>query len=170
MSVPASLFGPGDGLWFGVPDGDARARALYLRHYSAARRVRRYGTGGGPSPSFVSAGERQILMTGDCSAVFVWHRVLIGRQDHQEGVCCSVFRNEGSHLSSDLIREADAIAWRRWPALPRHFTYVSPAHVRSSNPGYCFLRAGWRRCGTNMDGRLLLLEMLPEWQPVSPDT
>lgn len=154
-----------EGHWLGVSDGDARARAIYLRHYSARRRVRRYGAGGGPSPSFVSAGERQILMTGDCTALFVWHRVLIERADGQEGVCCSVFRNEGPLLSSDLIREADGIAWRRWPDVPRHFTYVDPRSIRSSNPGFCYLRAGWRRVKgyRSKAGGFVLLELLPEW-------
>ena len=39
----------------------------------------------------------------------------------------------------------DSLAWERWPG-ERLFTYVDPNKVRSFNPGYCFLRAGWDRC------------------------
>jgi hypothetical protein len=79
------------------------------------------------------------------------------RLDNQTGVNCAVFRNEGAGLSSDLIREADELAWQRWPG-ERHFTYVWDEKVRSRNPGYCFLKAGWQRVGRNKDGRLTLLE------------
>ena len=56
-----------------------------------------------------------------------------------------MFRNEnGRLLSSAVLLDAMARAWRRWPEAPL-FTFVDPARVRSSNPGYCFLWAGWRR-------------------------
>lgn len=39
------------------------------------------------------------------------------------------------------------------------------AQVSSSNPGYCFLQAGWRRCGVTRGGHgravQLILEALP---------
>ena len=82
--------------------------------------------------------------------------------DRQEGVCCSVFRNESPALSSELIREADALADERWPQEARHYTYVAPQRVRSTNPGYCFQQAGWRRCGLTKGGhgrdQLVVLE------------
>ena len=67
----------------------------------------------------------------------------------------TVFRNEGPLLSSDLIREACGIAWERWPG-ERLFTHVNPSKVQSTNPGYCFLRAGWRRCGKTKGGLVIL--------------
>jgi hypothetical protein len=73
---------------------------------------------------------------------------------------CSIFRNEGPLRSSDLILEAEQLAWRRWPG-QRLFTYVWPAKVKSVNPGYCFKMAGWQQCGRNKDGRLIILEKLP---------
>jgi hypothetical protein len=77
--------------------------------------------------------------------------------DGQKGINCAVFRNEGAGLSSDLIMAADALADERWPG-ERHFTYVDPQEVKSSNPGYCFLRAGWRKCGITKHRKLLILE------------
>lgn len=63
--------------------------------------------------------------------------------------------------AAHLIREADELAWQRWPG-ERHFTYVDDSKIRSSNPGYCFLKAGWQRAGRSKTNRLTLLERV--WQ------
>jgi hypothetical protein len=144
-----------DGSWLPVRDGDPRARALYLRHYSAEKGMA-YRTG---SPLFVAPGEKFVLLTLACDALFVWLRNTVQRWDRQEGVNCAAFRNESPARSSDLIREAMALAWARWPG-QRLFTYVNPAKIRSTNPGYCFKQAGWRRCGESAQG-LVILEALP---------
>jgi hypothetical protein len=149
-----------DGHWFSVRRNDPRAYGLWARHYSAGKSRRWRETG---STEFIGPGEVMVLLS-DCSrALFAWQRNTIPRLDAQTGVCCTVFRNESPVLSSELIREADALAWQRWPG-ERHFTYVDPAKVRRKrDPGRCFLRAGWRVCGTNADGRLRLLEVLEAW-------
>ena len=146
------------GHWIGIHDGDARAVALYERHYSARSNVPtkvrlRHG--------IVGPGQSMILITVDGSALFGWQYNTIERYDHQLGVNCFVYRNEGSILSSELILEAEELAWQRWPG-KRLFTYVWDAKVKSANPGYCFKKAGWRHCGRNADGRLTILEKLPE--------
>ena len=142
-----------EGVWLAVPDGDARARALYLRHYSARhyRDGRRYTL-------FVGPGEKLVLITRECDALCVWRKFV--SLDAQEGVNCAVFRNEGPRLSSELLLEAEKLAWRRWPN-KRLYTYVAPRKIRSTNPGYCFLCAGWMRCGTTKGG-LIILEKYPE--------
>jgi hypothetical protein len=56
---------------------------------------------------------------------------------------CAAFRNEQALRSSDLVRQADAIADCLWPDR-RHYTYVDPKGIRSGLPGACFLAAGWR--------------------------
>ena len=163
-----------DGNWVGVHDADPRAIALYRRHYSAnPKSDNRHG--------FVGPTERMILITVMCDALFVWHpntppeergepekrRKQRGNQPTQytfagqEGILCSVFRNEGKSLSSLLIQEASELAWRRWPS-KRLFTYVWDTKVESVNPGYCFKMAGWKTCGRNADGRLTILQKLPE--------
>jgi hypothetical protein len=58
------------------------------------------------------------------------------------------------------VRLADFIADRRWPG-ERHYTYVNPRAVRSTNPGFCFLAAGWRRCGVTKARKYLILERQP---------
>jgi hypothetical protein len=152
-----ALFPDLDGHWYSSYRADPRAAALYRRHYSAEKNAR----AGKVVTNFMGPGETLVLLTTTCDALFAWQRnVGAPRLDGQEGVCCTVFRNEGPVLSSDLIREADEIAWRRWPGL-RHFSYVWDSKVKSTNPGYCFLMAGWRKCGRNADGRLTILEILP---------
>jgi hypothetical protein len=64
---------------------------------------------------------------------------------------CSIFRNEGSRRSSEMIREATSLTFAFWD---RHYsgrpkvpltTEVDPSKVRRKrDPGRCFLRAGWR--------------------------
>jgi hypothetical protein len=90
--------------------------------------------------------------------MFVWRRFIDG--SGQLGINCAVFRNEGPALSSLLVRQADAIADHVWPG-ERHYTYVNPQSVRSTNPGYCFLAAGWRRCGRTKGGLLILERPTP---------
>ena len=143
-----------DATWIQVKDGDPTGRALFQRHYS----YRPYKDGRRPK-LFVGPGEKMVLLTACARALFVWRRFISG--DGQEGVNCAVFRNEGAGLSSDLIREADALAWLRWPE-GRHFTYINARKVRGTNPGYCFLRAGWQRCGTTKWNKLLILDIHPE--------
>jgi len=144
-----------DGHWLPSHHADPRAIALYLRHYSA----RRYRDGR-PRRQFCPPGEKPVLLTVACDAVFVWHRPVLPRRSGQVGVCCTLFRNESPVLSSDLIREATTYAQRRWPS-ERLFTYVADRKIQSPNPGYCFKQAGWRRCGASADGRLTILELLP---------
>lgn len=153
----AALFPDLHGYWLASYRSDPRAAALYRRHYSAEKNAKR----GIRDLNFMGPGECMVLLSSDCLAVFAWQRnVGPPRLDRQDGVCCTIFRNEGPVLSSVLILEACDLAWARWPG-ERLFTYIWDAKVRSSNPGYCFLKAGWRRCGRNADGRLTLLERRP---------
>lgn len=135
------------GNWYSILDGDLRGRDLLNRHYSG----RHYKDGRKPK-LFVGPGEKMVLMTSDSLAIFVWRKF---RDDSgQQGVNCAVFRNEGNYLSSDLIREACDLAWSRWPG-ERLYTYVNPRKVASSHPGYCFLCAGWAKCGWTKGGLLI---------------
>ena len=140
-------------LWWLTRDGDLDCLALYRRHYS------RYVYADGREPVlFTGPGEKVVLRTEAGDALFVWRKFI----DHsgQQGINCAVFRNESKHRSSDLIRQADSIADCLWPD-SRHYTYVNGEKVRSTNPGFCFLKASWRRCGMTKGG-LLILEKTPE--------
>jgi hypothetical protein len=151
VSVAAALFIPFE-TWMPIKDGDLHACAMFERHYSAAKslRLRERGT-----TLICGPGYKMVLATPCRRALFVWRKFISG--DDQTGINCAIFRNEGAGLSSDLIRAADALADERWPS-ERHFTYVDPRKVRSPNPGYCFLQAGWRKCGVTKHRKLLILE------------
>lgn len=60
-----------------------------------------------------------------------------------------------------VVEQADAVADTRWPG-ERHFTYVNPRAIGSTNPGYCFIKAGWRRCGVTKWNKLVILERQPQ--------
>lgn len=142
------------GYWLGVKDGDRRAFTLFQRHYSYQEyKDKRYRNG-----LFMGPGEKLVLMTYQCDALFGWRKFT--DDSGQQGVNCAVFRNESPILSSLLIREACEIAWRRWPG-ERLYTYVSPKNIQSINPGYCFKKAGWKTCGITKWNKLIILELVP---------
>jgi hypothetical protein len=139
--------------WFPVKDGDARASQMYERHYSAVNLKARKRTG---DRRIAGPGEKLILMTADCRALFGWRKFTRGPDlAGQEGVSCFIFRNEGPYLSSELILEAEELAQRKWPG-ERLYTYINAGKVQSRNPGYCFLVAGWQKCGKTKGGLIIL--------------
>jgi hypothetical protein len=153
-------------MWWVTRDGDLDCLALHARHYSryeyADERAR---------VLFVGPGDKLVLRTERADAAFVWRKFVDDCIDErtgekQQGVNCAVFRNEGEHLSSRLIRQADAIADETWTDR-RHYTYVSREKVASRNPGYCFLMAGWRRCGMTKGGLIVMERVLPEPMPTA---
>jgi hypothetical protein len=135
-------------VWWLTKDGDVECLAMYERHYSAYRyrdgRRRR---------QFVGPGEKVVLRTEKADAVWVWRN--FHDDSGQQGVNCAMFRNESGHRSSCLIHQADAIADCLWPDR-RHYTYIDPQRIKSTNPGFCFLKAGWRRCGQTQSGKLVM--------------
>ena len=133
-------------MWWLTRDGDLDCMELYERHYSSNRRA-------GQLRQFVGPGEKVVLRTERADAMFAWRKFI--DDSGQDGVNCAVFRNESAHRSSDLIWQADQIADVLWPHC-RHYTFVNREKIRSNNPGFCFLQAGWRRCGTTKGGLLIL--------------
>lgn len=141
------------GNWIKVKDGNASARAIFDRHYS------RYHYKDGRKPKlFCGPGQKLVLVTAVYDALFVWRK--FRSMDNQTGVNCAIFRNESQVLSSQLILEAEQLARLRWPDESRFYTYVAAGKVRSTNPGYCFKRAGWRVVGVTKHRKLLILEKI----------
>ena len=80
---------------------------------------------------------------------------------------CSLFRNEGEHLSSRLIAWAVAHTRAHWPSAPARgiVTFAGPARTRPKrDPGRCFRRAGWQHAGFTAGG-LYVLRQLPAAMP-----
>jgi hypothetical protein len=92
-------------------------------------------------------------------AVFGWWRphpaAGIQAMNGLDGWTCTIFRNEGPHRSSNLILEAET--WLAECGPDGMLTYVWDSRVRSSNPGFCFQAAGWKKIGRSADGRKTLL-------------
>ena len=139
-----------DPIWWLTKDGDLDCLELYERHYSAHQYV-----DGRERKLFAGPGEKIVLRTEAGDAMFVWRRFIDASGEC--GINCAVFRNESSYQSSELIRQADQIADRIWTCR-RHYTYVNPQKIQSTNPGFCFIQAGWRRVERRTGRGLMILE------------
>lgn len=79
----------------------------------------------------------------------------------------SAFRNEGAGLSSELIRAGISATLWKWPNPPDlgMITFVNRDKIANKrNPGFCYLKAGFRRVGETKGG-LLALQLLPADMP-----
>lgn len=142
--------------WRRVSSTDELAYSIFKRHYTFRKWRKRTGKNGN---RFVGPGEQITLISQDGKALFVWRKEKY-RNDDQVGVTCAVFRNESNTLSSELIKQAEVIAWKRWPGA-RLFTFVNAKKIQSANPGYCFKMAGWKQCGISKAKKLIILEKIP---------
>lgn len=141
---------PQYGTWLVTHKGDRSCRLLADRHYS------RQTVG---SPQFCRPGRNLVLRTAAGDAVWVtWDGI---RDDGLRAWECTIFRNESPATSSGMIREAVAATLAEWGEPPPDglITYVKAAAIRSTNPGCCFKRAGWRRIGESKRRGLILLQL-----------
>ena len=144
-------------IWYATHDGDPAAYQLMTRHYT----FQKYADGRrsdmrNPNRFLICGpGEKMVLVTPDYSALFIWRKFI--DDSGQVGINCAVFHNESEILSSLMILEAEELAWARWPG-ERLYTYVNAKKVKSANPGYCFLMAGWQKCGLSQAKKLIILE------------
>jgi|SRR5882762_3277980 len=125
---------------------DLEACLLADKHYSRQKP----GTN-----QFMPPGKTMILRSaaGDIVFGWLWQQK---RDDMQAGYNCSIFRNESSRLSSEIIVEAENKVVADWGS-NRGFTYVNPEGIRNKrNPGYCFKVAGWKLIGYSSSGLHLL--------------
>ncbi len=139
---------------------DPAAAALADRHYS--RRAR-------GAAQVVPPGRCLVLLTADRPAVWVtsWPLPQYVRHAWPGAWVCSLFRNEGEHLSSRLIAWAVAHTRAHWPSAPAQgiVTFAGPARTRPErDPGRCFRRAGWQHAGFTAGG-LYVLRQLPAAMP-----
>lgn len=137
-----ALFDMG-GAWHQVKRCDVRARLIVDRHYSR----RTVG-----AQEFLTVGKTLVLLTADESAVWacIEHKDPRGKWVWRN----TVFRNEGSTLSSDLVREATARTvsyWARRYELPTKYwlrTEINTEKTRHKrDPGRCYRKAGWHPLG-----------------------
>ena len=139
---------------------DPRALPIADRHYN------RQHIG---SPQFVPPGRCLVLLTDSIDALWVSSYPFPQYVKHQWAGAwvCSCFRNEGSYLSSELIREAVAMTrwyWNEPPPLGM-ITFVDTCKVRRKRDwGRCYRKAGFKPCGFTKGG-LIALQLLPDVMP-----
>lgn len=126
-------------------------RLLADRHYSRQK----IGT-----PQFVKPGRCLVLYDPDAPALWVstWPYPEYTHHKWPGAWECALFRNEGRELSSRLIRTALAATRAHWGDPPDAgvITWIDPAAIKNTLPGYCFRRAGFKRIGTTDKGYLVL--------------
>ena len=141
--------------------GSAALRALADRHYTRQQA----GTS-----QFCRPGVNLCLLLDDGTAGWVVWRPIpeVGRMDLLEAWECTLFRNEGARLSSDLIREATATTYRMWGWPPRDglitavgIAQTSRRRSKSSPPGRCFIEAGWTPMQRVSEGKAWFLAPRP---------
>jgi hypothetical protein len=142
---------------------DKRALPLADRHYNR----RKVG-----SPQFVPPGRNIVLLTSCQKALWVssWPYAQFVRHAWAGAWVCSLFRNEGAGLSSELVKEALAATQYIWGDPPPLglVTFVNASKVRRKrDPGRCFIKAGFRNVGHTKRG-LVALQILG-WEMPSPE-
>jgi hypothetical protein len=147
-------------LWYVSYRADPRAKVLADRHYNRQNPN---------SPNFVPPASCLVLLTKEASALWVTLTPIAGYVRHQWAGAwtCTLFRNESEHLSSELIRQAVAASLHKYgepPALG-FITFIDRSKTRpKKDPGYCYIKAGWKPCGKTKSG-LYALQLLPKDMP-----
>lgn len=125
------------------------------------------------SPQFVGSGSDVVLLApseGEARALWVtkWQK-FVRTEWWLHTWVCSLFRNEGAGLSSELITEAVAATRSAWGEPPENgfTTFVSAEKTRHKrDPGRCFRKAGWRVVGAT-GGGLVVLRLFVEDFPAA---
>lgn len=152
----------GESPWRRSWRSDPAALPLADRHYN------RQKIG---SPQFVPPGRCLVLLTADRTALWVTSWPFAEYVKHAWGGAWvnSLFRNEGQHLSSDLIRHAVAHTRAEWPNVPDlgMISFIDAGKTRRKrDPGRCYRRAGWSHVGFTASG-LYALQQLSAAMPAA---
>lgn len=152
MMIQPMLDMPQYGPWLITHAGDQAGRVLSDRHYS------RQTIG---HPQWNRPGRKLVLRTARGDAVWVtWSGI---RDDGLQAWECTIFRNESEFLSSGLIKMAIQATYAEWGQPPPDgiITYVDASKIRSTNPGFCFLKAGFKKVGKSKKRGLIRLITQP---------
>lgn len=132
---------------------DRACAAMADRHYS------RETLG---SPQCAPPGELILLRSPMGDVAFGWVRMRFRKDGFSGWPNCFLFRNESQRRGSEIIIEAERHAVCRWGKC-WVFTYVDASKIRSTNPGCCFKKAGWKHIATLISTRKLIFakELMP---------
>lgn len=141
---------------------DPLANAQAKRHYTCQSPK---------SDQFVPPGRclvlRAVTAEGGATWATSWPEAQYTKHAWAGAWVCSIFRNEGAGLSSELIVQAVAATRWKWPTAPElgMITFVDAGKVKHKrDPGRCFLRAGFVNVGATKGG-LVALQLLPGAMP-----
>lgn len=131
--------------WQRTGRADPAVARLADDHYSRQKRGARQFSPNGRVVTLYLVGPQWPFRA---AAGWVWWHPKLGVAERKDGFTgwwqCSFFRNESDRLSSELIQEAIPWVIEAWGLPPFGFdTYVWPDKIRSTNPGYCYQKAGW---------------------------
>jgi hypothetical protein len=153
-------------MWLKTTCADKRGCALADRHYSRVKPG---------SNQFMPPGRQCVLITEAGDAVWgsAWPYAQYVRRVFPGAWVCTIFRNESTILSSDLIRDAVAATRYYWGDPPDEgmVTLIDVQKVRQKrDPGYCYRKAGFTVADpSHTKGGLLILRLdpsdMPEPQP-----
>ena len=155
--------GPCSTLWALSHQQDQAARLVADRHYNR----RKPG-----SRKFCPPGQQLVLKAPGQLPDALW--VTLNQRpeftDHQwpDAWVNSLFRNEGTSLSSALIIDALAVTRYYWPTLPQQgcITFVDSKKVKPKQPpGFCYLKAGFTHVGFTKVNGLHVFQLLPALFP-----
>lgn len=128
---------------------DAEMAMLADRHYSR----RTVG-----ARQFLYSGRKLVLRNAEGSILFGWmFPDPTMRMDGQRGYNCAIFRNESDRKSSEIILEAERLAFDKWGP-NRLYTYIDPSKTRTIKRhgqrvvGFCYRKAGWKPL-VSLDGK-----------------
>lgn len=130
---------------------DFEMSQLADRHYSRRTKGAR---------QFCYSGRKLVLRNCEGTVLWVWmYPDPTMRMDAQTGYNCSIFRNESQRKSSEIILEAEGFAVTKWGP-GRAYTFIDSSKIRSSNPGCCYKKAGWKFEGMTKGGKHILVKQL----------
>ena len=142
---------------------DAEMAQLADRHYSR----RTIG-----AKQFLYNGRKLVLRNASGTVLFGWmYPDSDKRMDGQIGYNCAIFRNESTRKASEIIQEAETLAFAKWGP-NRLYTYIDPRKTKTIKyrgrriVGFCFIKAGWKpllhlggKPRTSQDGKHILVKL-----------
>lgn len=109
---------------------------------------------------FCYSGRKLVLRNTEGTVLWVWmFPDATLRMDNQTGYNCAIFRNESDRKSSEIILEAEGFAIAKWGP-NRAYTFVDSRKIKSTNPGCCYKKAGWKFEGMTKGGKHIFAKNL----------
>lgn len=143
---------------------DRCALPLADRHYSRQK----IGT-----PQFVSPGRNVVLLTDCARALWVTSWPRYARHRWQGAWVCTLFRNEGAGLATELIEQAISatIAHFGEPPPLGMITFIAPKFVKPTMVhgkavyGWTFRKVGFVEIGHTLVHKRVVLQLTPDRMP-----